>query len=154
MTSTIHIVDLRKTYVVPERDAGLKAAVRSLVRRKSREVKAVDRVSFDVPQGEVVGFLGPNGAGKTTTLKMLSGLLYPTSGEISVSLGVGSRRGIWAEDCWRRSNAMQNRTKTVKTTGRIIFIIGRPSILSSRLYQRWRQSRREVPGLRRCPGSN
>jgi ABC-2 type transport system ATP-binding protein len=58
--------------------------VRGLVRRKRLEIAAVDGISFDLNQGEIVGFLGPNGAGKTTTLKMLSGLLYPTSGEIKV----------------------------------------------------------------------
>ena len=91
-TPAIHIKDLRKTYVVPEREAGLKAALRSLVRRTSREVKAVDNITFDVAPGEVVGFLGPNGAGKTTTLKMLSGLLYPTGGEVSVLGHVPERR--------------------------------------------------------------
>jgi len=82
--SAIHLSQLSKTYSVPQREAGLKASLRSLVRRKSRDVKAVDRISFTVAPGEVVGFLGPNGAGKTTALKMLSGLLYPTSGEVSV----------------------------------------------------------------------
>ncbi len=91
-TSAIHVSDLCKTYVVPEREAGLKAALRSLVRRRSREVKAVDRITFEVSPGEVVGFLGPNGAGKTTTLKMLSGLLYPTSGEARVLGHLPSRR--------------------------------------------------------------
>jgi ABC-2 type transport system ATP-binding protein len=88
----IRVADLRKTFKVPEREAGLKAAVRSLVRRKTRQVHAVDGVSFTIAPGEVVGFLGPNGAGKTTTLKMLSGLLYPTSGDISVIGHVPSRR--------------------------------------------------------------
>jgi viologen exporter family transport system ATP-binding protein len=88
----IRVADLRKTFKVPEREAGLKAAVRSLVRRKTRQVHAVDGVSFTIAPGEVVGFLGPNGAGKTTTLKMLSGLLYPTSGDISVLGHVPSRR--------------------------------------------------------------
>ncbi|HEX2185836.1 MAG TPA: ATP-binding cassette domain-containing protein, partial [Chloroflexota bacterium] len=60
------------------------ASLRSLVRRRSRTVAAVDGITFDVGAGEIVGFLGPNGAGKTTTLKMLSGLLYPSDGEISV----------------------------------------------------------------------
>ena len=76
----IQVRDLRKFFVIPERDAGLIPAVRSLVRRKTREVVAVDGVSFDLAPGEVVGFLGPNGAGKTTTIKMLSGLIYPSSG--------------------------------------------------------------------------
>jgi len=88
----IHVADLRKTFVVPVREAGLRAAMRSLFRRKTREVRAVDGISFDIAAGEVVGFLGPNGAGKTTTLKMLSGLLYTTSGEASVPGHVPSRR--------------------------------------------------------------
>src|SRR4026207_1835312 len=66
--------------------------MKSLVRRKHREVRAVDEIDFEVGQGEVVGFLGPNGAGKTTTLKMLSGLLYPTSGEARVLGHVPSKR--------------------------------------------------------------
>ncbi len=82
--STIHLSNLRKTYTVTDRVGGLKAALKSLVARKTRDVKAVDGISFDVAPGEVVGFLGPNGAGKTTTLKMLSGLLYPTGGDMSV----------------------------------------------------------------------
>ena len=84
MAAAIHVRDLRKTYVVPEREAGLAASVRSLVKRRTREVAAVDGITFDVRPGEVVGFLGPNGAGKTTTLKMLSGLLYPSGGEVDV----------------------------------------------------------------------
>src|SRR4029077_18905458 len=78
--------------MVPEREAGLRASLKSLVRRKHREVRAVDDIVFEVGQGEVVGFLGPNGAGKTTTLKMLSGLLYPTTGEARVLGHVPSKR--------------------------------------------------------------
>jgi ABC-2 type transport system ATP-binding protein len=66
--------------------------MRALVRRTMRDVRAVDAVSFDIDAGEVVGFLGPNGAGKTTTLKMLSGLLYPTSGTAKVLGYVPSKR--------------------------------------------------------------
>ena len=69
----IRVRQLAKAYIVPVREAGVGAALRSLVRRKTREVLAVDRVDFELAPGEVVGFLGPNGAGKTTTLKMLSG---------------------------------------------------------------------------------
>ena len=88
----VRVGELRKTFVVPEREPGLAAALRSLVRRRTRDVQAVDGISFEIEPGEVVGFLGPNGAGKTTTLKMLSGLLYPTSGEALVLGHVPSRR--------------------------------------------------------------
>jgi ABC-2 type transport system ATP-binding protein len=80
----IKVKGLTKIYKVPEREAGLKAAVVSLIKRKVKDVRAVDGITFDIEPGEIVGFLGPNGAGKTTTLKMLSGLLYPSSGELSV----------------------------------------------------------------------
>lgn len=88
----ISVVNLRKTFTVPERDPGLGAAIRSLVRRRFRAVPAVDGISFDIEAGEVVGFLGPNGAGKTTTLKLLSGLLHPTGGTVTVLGHVPYRR--------------------------------------------------------------
>lgn len=80
MIPAVYVENLIKIYTVSEREAGLSAALRSLIKRKTRAIKAVDDISFSIEQGEIVGFLGPNGAGKTTTLKMLSGLLYPTSG--------------------------------------------------------------------------
>ncbi len=80
----IHVRDLHKTYVVSKRESGVLAALQSLVHRQTEDVPAVDGISFELQQGEIVGFLGPNGAGKTTTLKMLSGLLHPTSGELLV----------------------------------------------------------------------
>ena len=90
--SVIHVSELRKTYVVNERESGIAAALQSLFRRRKTEVKAVDGISFDVAAGEIVGFLGPNGAGKTTTLKMLSGLLYPTEGRATVLDHIPSKR--------------------------------------------------------------
>ena len=88
----VHVSELTKIFKVPEREPGLRAAAKSLVRRQTRQVHAVEAISFDIEPGEVVGFLGPNGAGKTTTLKMLAGLLYPTSGEARVLGHVPSRR--------------------------------------------------------------
>ena len=85
MTEPQIVVDhLSKTYRVPEREPGLAAALKSLVRRTYRDVDAVRDIQFSVEPGEIVGFIGPNGAGKTTTLKMLSGLLCPSAGEARV----------------------------------------------------------------------
>jgi ABC-2 type transport system ATP-binding protein len=83
---------LTKHFKVHKRPPGLAAALRSLVHRTYAVVKAVDGVSFTIERGERVGFLGPNGAGKTTTLKVLSGLLHPTSGEVAVEDCVPYRR--------------------------------------------------------------
>jgi ABC-2 type transport system ATP-binding protein len=90
--AAVHVDGLVKVFDVPEREQGLLAATKSLVRRKTRAVHAVDAISFGIEPGEIVGFLGPNGAGKTTTLKMLSGLLYPTGGEARVLGHVPSKR--------------------------------------------------------------
>jgi ABC-2 type transport system ATP-binding protein len=81
---SIQVRELSKHYKVHRKEAGLRSSLRNLFRREYETVKAVDGISFDVEQGEIVGFLGPNGAGKTTTLKCLSGLLYPTAGTASV----------------------------------------------------------------------
>jgi len=83
--SMIEVQNLTKVYRVPERPPGLGASVRSLFKPQYRNVPAVTNISFSINTGEIIGLIGPNGAGKTTTLKMLSGLLYPTSGEAAVA---------------------------------------------------------------------
>jgi len=88
----IEVRNLSKHYRVHRRPPGLAAAARSLFRRKYETVRAVDGITFSVGEGERVGFLGPNGAGKTTTLKMLSGLLHPTAGEVEVAGFLPRRR--------------------------------------------------------------
>jgi ABC-2 type transport system ATP-binding protein len=88
----IQVQSLSKVFRVHEREEGLTATLRSLFNRHFKEVVAVKDVSFNIEEGEIVGFLGPNGAGKTTTLKMLSGLLFPTGGEVRVLGHVPYRR--------------------------------------------------------------
>lgn len=80
----IEVDRLSKTYVTHKRETGALGAIKSLLTRQKVYVHAVKEVSFRIEEGEFVGFLGPNGAGKTTTLKMLSGILYPTSGKATV----------------------------------------------------------------------
>ncbi len=82
--AAITVRHLKKVYRVHQKPEGLAASVKSLFRRKYKHVHAVDGISFEIEPGEMVGFLGPNGAGKTTTLKVLSGLIYPTEGEVRV----------------------------------------------------------------------
>ena len=84
MTAPILVEGLCKVYKVAEREGGFGSAVRSFFKRTYQDVLAVQDVSFQIGQGEIVGFIGPNGAGKTTTLKMLSGLLHPSGGRVQV----------------------------------------------------------------------
>jgi ABC-2 type transport system ATP-binding protein len=84
MPATVDVQKLSKSYLVPVREAGIRAALASLVNRRTRDIAAVREISFRIAAGEMVGFLGPNGAGKTTTLKMLTGLLHPTAGDARV----------------------------------------------------------------------
>lgn len=81
---SIKIQKLNKTYKVAQRKAGMFASLKSLLKSDLKQIQAVKDISFRIEQGEIVGFIGPNGAGKTTTIKMMSGLLYPTHGEIEV----------------------------------------------------------------------
>lgn len=84
MASIIQVHDLTKVYRTYRKQSGFWGSIKGLVHRKYDQTEAVRRISFDIEEGELVGFMGPNGAGKTTTLKMLSGLLYPSSGSASV----------------------------------------------------------------------
>lgn len=107
----IHTENLRKEFVSPVRQPGLKGAIKGLVSRETKRSVAVESFSIQVQEGEFVGFLGPNGAGKTTTIKMLTGILYPTSGTARVlgevpferksellrqiALVMGNRQQLW-----------------------------------------------------------
>lgn len=96
---TIRIEGLRKTYKIYQKQEGLRASIRGLLRRRYRIVEAVRGIDLSVDQGEFVAFLGPNGAGKTTTLKLLSGVISPSSGTARVLGHVP----------WRRENAYRRR---------------------------------------------
>jgi ABC-2 type transport system ATP-binding protein len=90
--SIIAVENLSKVYPVAIKQPGLKETLNHFFKRTYREIKAVSNVSFKIEPGEVVGFLGANGAGKTTTLKMLTGLIHPSSGEVRVADYIPFRR--------------------------------------------------------------
>lgn len=84
MENVISVRNLTKAYNVRIKEPGLIGSLKGMFKSKSKIINAVNDISFNIKEGEMIGFIGPNGAGKTTTLKMLSGILYPTSGKIEV----------------------------------------------------------------------
>ncbi|QDX92507.1 ATP-binding cassette domain-containing protein [Brevibacillus laterosporus] len=82
--SFIHVSNLQKDYAYYRKEVGLLNSIKNLFHREKLVKEAVQKISFDIDEGEMMAFLGPNGAGKTTTLKILSGILHPTSGEATV----------------------------------------------------------------------
>lgn len=107
----IHVENISKQFKVAKREAGMKNAVKSFFKREYQTINALDEVSFDIKEGEIVGYIGPNGAGKSTTIKIMCGILVPTSGECIIdgyipwkdrkkyvkNIGVvfGQRSGLW-----------------------------------------------------------
>ena len=81
----IELKEISKTFKIAKRNAGMKAATKALFSRKYTEIKALDRVSFTIGDGEMVGYIGPNGAGKSSTVKIMSGILTPDSGTCTVN---------------------------------------------------------------------
>jgi ABC-2 type transport system ATP-binding protein len=88
----VEVENLTKIYPVAVKEPGIKGTLAHFFKRTYREIKAVDNISFHIEPGEIVGFLGPNGAGKTTTLKMLTGLIHPSTGRVRVADYVPYRR--------------------------------------------------------------
>ena len=83
--SIIEVKNLNKQFKVKEKEKGIKGSLKSIVKPQYKLINAVNNIGFNVEKGEVLAFIGPNGAGKSTTIKMLTGILYPTSGEIIVN---------------------------------------------------------------------
>lgn len=80
----IEVKNLNKKFKIKEKEKGLRGSLKSIVKPQHKTINAVNNISFSVEQGEILAFIGPNGAGKSTTIKMLTGILYPTDGEIKV----------------------------------------------------------------------
>ena len=82
--TVIEVNDLSKKFRIKEKEKGLKGSFKSIIKPKYKEIKAVNNISFKAEEGEMIAFIGPNGAGKSTTIKMLTGILYPSSGSMKV----------------------------------------------------------------------
>ena len=82
--NAIEVKNLSKKFKIKEKEKGLKGSLKAIIKPRYKTVEAVKDISFNVEKGEILAFIGPNGAGKSTTIKMLTGILYPTSGEINV----------------------------------------------------------------------
>ena len=80
----IEVKNLNKEFKVKEKEKGIKGSIKCIFKPKYKTIKAVNNINFSVEEGEMLAFIGPNGAGKSTTIKMLTGILYPTSGEIKI----------------------------------------------------------------------
>ncbi len=87
----IEVKNLSKTFKVKVKEKGLKGSIKAIFKPKYNSKKAVNNISFSVERGEVLAFIGPNGAGKSTTIKMLTGILYPTKGDISI-MGINPQK--------------------------------------------------------------
>ena len=83
--SQIEVKNISKTFKVAKKKSGLKATLKSFLKREYQYIEAVKDISFEIKKGEIVGYIGPNGAGKSTTIKMLSGILIPDEGTIKIN---------------------------------------------------------------------
>ncbi|MBD5450208.1 MAG: ATP-binding cassette domain-containing protein [Lachnospiraceae bacterium] len=80
----IKVQDLSKSFRVRQKEKGMRGSIKAIISPRTEEIKAVDGISFEVDEGEMLAFIGPNGAGKSTTIKMLTGILYPDGGSVEV----------------------------------------------------------------------
>lgn len=83
--NTIEVKNLSKDFKVKKKDKGLKGSIKAIFKPEYKTKKAVNNISFNIEQGEIIAFIGPNGAGKSTTIKILTGILFPTKGEVSIA---------------------------------------------------------------------